>query len=178
MIFIPGWLVALVTFPGVIVHESAHMLFCRLRGVAVLDVCFFRVGNPAGYVIHEEIEDFTTSFLVSVGPLILNSVLCMVLCFPSLVPVRVFGCGDLLSYLMIWLGVSIGMHAFPSTQDARNLWTQARRSAGNLNLLALISFPLVILIYIANVLSVIWFDALYGIALGIFLPMFLLDRMV
>lgn len=29
MFFIPGQLIALVTFPGVIVHELAHQLFCR-----------------------------------------------------------------------------------------------------------------------------------------------------
>ena len=49
MIPIPGLLIALATFPGVIVHEAAHMLFCRLRGVAIFKVCFFRVGNPAGH---------------------------------------------------------------------------------------------------------------------------------
>ena len=54
MIIIPGWLIALVTFPGVIVHEAAHFLFCRLRRVAVFDVCYLRFGNPAGYVIHSK----------------------------------------------------------------------------------------------------------------------------
>jgi hypothetical protein len=70
MFLIPGQLVALATFPGVIAHEAAHMLFCRLRGVAVLDVCFFRVGNPAGYVIHEEPKEFADAFWVAVGPLV------------------------------------------------------------------------------------------------------------
>ena len=35
------------------------------RGIAVLDVCFFRIGNPAGYVVHEPPKNFTTSFLIS-----------------------------------------------------------------------------------------------------------------
>lgn len=47
MFFIPGQLIAALTFPGVIVHEMAHQLFCRLFRVAVLDVCYFRFG-PAG----------------------------------------------------------------------------------------------------------------------------------
>ncbi len=178
MFFIPGWLVAIVTFPGVIVHEAAHMLFCKLRGVVVLDVCFFRFGNPAGYVVHEETEDFTTTFLVCVGPLLVNSVLCMVFCFPSLMPIKFFDLGDPLDYGLMWLGISIGMHAFPSTQDASTLWTQAREAAGDFNVLALISFPLVGLIFIANILSIIWFDALYGLALGILVPTILLEKML
>jgi len=176
--FIPGFLISIATFPGVIVHEAAHMLFCRLRGLAVLDVCFFRVGNPAGYVIHEETENFTTAFLVSVGPLIVNSILCVVFCFPAFVPVRVFGRPDPISYLLLWLGISIGMHAFPSTHDARNVWRLARRQVRTLNPLVLLSFPLVVAIYAANILSVVWFDYLYGFALGILLPQYLFQHLV
>jgi hypothetical protein len=170
MIPIPGWLVAIVTFPGVIVHEAAHFLMCRWRGIPVFDVCFFRVGNPAGYVAHAPIKDFTSNFLVCTGPFFINSLLCVAFCFPVYVPVKVFDQSDLLSYALIWLGVSIGMHAFPSTHDAANLWQAAKAELGRMNLLALLSFPLVILIYVANILSIIWFDYLYGIALGFGLP--------
>ena len=101
MILIPGQLVTLATFPGVIVHEVAHMWFCKLRRVAVIDVCFFRFGNPAGYVVHEEIKDFNTAFLVSIGPFIINSLLCMFICFPAFLPMRVFGVKSILSYFLL-----------------------------------------------------------------------------
>jgi hypothetical protein len=98
-------------------------------------------------------------------------------CFPAFVPIKVFGIQDPLSYFMIWLGISIGMHAFPSTQDASNLWHSARQSVSSGNLLAVIGFPLVIVIYVANILSVFWFDYLYGIALGFGLPQLLLKTL-
>ncbi len=170
MIPIPGILIAVLTFPGVIVHEAAHLLFCRLRKIAVLEVCFFRLGNPAGYVVHESIESFPAAFLVAVGPFIINSLLCIVFCFPALFPMRIFGQESFLSYFWIWLGVSIGMHAFPSTQDARGLWIQAREAAKMGSVLAVASFPIVALIYVANLLSFFWFDAIYGVALGLGLP--------
>ena len=178
MIIIPGWLIAVATFPGVIVHEAAHMFFRKLRGVAVLDVCFFRLGNPAGYVLHEPPKQFTTSFLISVGPFIVNSLLCIVFCFPAMVPVRVFGQADPIAYFLIWLGMSIGMHAFPSTGDANVLWREARNAARSFHPLALASFPLVILIYVANGLRFFWFDYAYGFALGFLLPELLLKQMV
>jgi hypothetical protein len=174
---IPGWVIAILTFPGVIVHEAAHMLFCRLRGVAVLDVCFIRIGNPAGYVIHEQAEDFTTTFLISVGPFIVNTVLCLVFCLPALVPIHVFSISDPLSYFFMWLGISIGMHAFPSTGDGQVLWAQAKLKAGTFHPLALLSFPVVGLIYIANALSFFWFDAIYGFAVGVALPLFLIEKL-
>ena len=168
--FIPGFLISIATFPGVIVHEAAHLLFCKLRRVAVLEVCFFRFGNPSGYVVHEEINDFNTAFLVCVGPFLVNSLLCILICFPAFFPVRLFGIVHPLSYFLLWLGISIGMNAFPSTGDANTLFHHARKAASSGNLLAIISFPIVVLIYIANLLSVVWLDYLYGIAIGLGLP--------
>jgi len=173
---IPGILIAILTFPGVIVHEAAHMLFCRLRRVAIFDACFFRFGNPVGYVVHENVKDFNTMFLIAVGPFIVNSLLCMVICLPVLVPTQMFGQFDPLSYVLMWIGLSIGMHAFPSTQDARVLWSAARTAAKQGRPLAIASFPLVVAIYIANLLSFFWFDYVYGFAIGFTLPTYLLKR--
>ena len=171
---IPGQLVSLATFPGVIVHEMAHMWFCKLRGVAVFDVCFFRFGNPAGYVTHEEIKDFNTAFLVSMGPFIINSLLCMFICFPAFLPMYHFGVASLPVYFSLWLGISIGMHAFPSIGDGHALYRHARTAASAGNILAILTFPLVMLIYIANIGRIFWLDYLYGMAIGLGLPALLL----
>jgi hypothetical protein len=174
---IPGILISLLTFPGVIVHEAAHMLFCRLRGVAVFDACFFRLGNPVGYVIHERVEDFTSVFLISMGPFIVNSLLCVFFCLPTMIPMHIFGQSGPLSYVLMWVGVSIGMHAFPSTQDAKILWQSAKRSAVLHSPLAIVSFPLVVAIYIANILRFFWLDYIYGAAIGIELPKLILNKL-
>jgi hypothetical protein len=84
--------------------------------------------------------------------------------------VRAFDLGDPVSYLLLWLGLSIGMHAFPSTQDAANLWAEAKIAVKEHSVLALVSFPIVVLIYVANVLRVVWFDLIYGAAIGLLLP--------
>jgi hypothetical protein len=175
MFFIPGWLIAAVTFPGIIIHEAGHLLFCRLRKVAVLEVCYLRLANPPGYVIHERVENFQSSFLISVGPFILNSVLCFVLCLPALFPIHVFHVDDPLSYLLMYLGIAIGMHAFPSTGDAQGLWAEAQVAAKKGSLLAIASYPIVGLIYVANILRFFWFDAIYGMAVGVGLPLWILN---
>ena len=177
MIIIPGFLIALATFPGVIVHEAAHLFFCKLRRVAVFDVCYFRLGNPAGYVLHERTNNFTSSFLIAVGPFLINSLLCILFCVPAFVPVKLFNQSDPASYFLIWLGISIGMHAFPSMQDAKVLRQEAKAAAGSLNPLAILSFPLVIAIYGANLGRVFWLDYFYGIALGFLLPEMLLRQL-
>ena len=175
MMFIPGILISVLTFPGVIVHEAAHLLFCRWRRVAVLQTCFFNLGEPAGFVVHETTPDFTTIFLVSTGPFFVNSALCVLLCLPAVVPIMMFDRGDWLSYFVAWLGVSIGMHAIPSTQDATNVWQAAKDAARRWHPLAIASFPVVVLIYGANLLRFFWFDYAYGVAIGLVLPGILLN---
>jgi hypothetical protein len=174
---IPGELIALLTFPGVIIHEAAHLLFCKWGRVPVFDVCYFRFGNPAGYVVHERPTNFRTAFLISIGPFIVNSLLCIFICFPAFVPVRIFDKADPVSYFLLWLGISIGMHAFPSTQDAKVLWQEARRAASHFNPLAIVSLPLVVVIYVANIGSIFWLDFMYGFAIGLGLPEIILKQL-
>ena len=168
--FIPGEVISVVTFPGVIVHEFGHMLFCKLRKVIVFDACYFRVGNPAGYVIHESTENFNTTFLVSMGPFFVNTLLCILICLPAYMPIKFFNLEQPLSYFLIWLGTSIGMHAIPSNEDANNIYEQAKKKVKEFNPLALFSFPLVGFIYVFNILRFVWADLFYGVAIGIGIP--------
>ena len=177
--FIPGIAISIITFPGVIVHEAAHMLFCKLRKVAVFDVKFFQFdANVAGYVFHEEPADFASSFLISMGPFLVNSLLCIVICFPASISIYVFEDMNFVSAFLLWLGVSIGMHAFPSNQDAKIIWEKAKGETRKKNLFAILSFPLVILVYLANILRFVWFDTIYGVFIGIVLPGMLFQKIL
>lgn len=66
MLLIPGWLISLLTFPGVIIHEWAHKKFCEWLGILVHKVVYFRFGNPAGYVLHEPPKTYKQTFWISV----------------------------------------------------------------------------------------------------------------
>jgi len=170
MFFIPGPVIAALTFPGVIVHEAGHLFFCRLFKLQVYDVCFFRFGNPAGYVIHGKTNQFLPLFFVSMGPFFANTLLCMVFCTAAFLPVWELKVSDPLAYFFYWLGLSIGMHAFPSTADLSNMWELAPQRAKQGNVLAIISLPLVGILYLLNFARMFWADLGYGIAVGILGP--------
>jgi hypothetical protein len=172
---IPGILISIVTFPGVIVHEFAHLFFCKMRYVAVFKVCYFQCANPLGYVLHENTTNFNTTFLISMGPFFINTLLCLLICIPAFIPVNFFGIEHPLSYFLIWLGVSIGMHAVPSNQDAKNIYQQAKEEVKNRNILAIVSFPIIGLIYIFNILRFFWADLAYGVAIGVGVPSLLFN---
>ncbi len=167
---IPGWLISLVTFPGVIVHEMGHLFFCRRYGLAVHRVCYFRLGNPAGYVIHEPADTYGRGFWVSVGPLVVSSLMAAAVGFPVGTAFLQHHKMQVVHWALGWLALSIGMHSFPSTGDAKNLWSASIGAVMKGNIIALIGFPVVILIYLANLLSIIWFDAFYAAALILAVP--------
>ena len=155
-----GWPIAILTFPGIIVHELAHKFFCNRANVPVYKTCYFRLGNPAGYVIHGPVNSYVKAFLINIAPFIVNTCVAFLI---FLVAVNASSLG-ITTYLLYWLGISIAMHSFPSSGDADNLWSYSKK-AWRRNPLALLGFPVVGLIKLATILSAIWFDLLYAIAL-------------
>ncbi|TSD67689.1 DUF3267 domain-containing protein [Inquilinus sp. KBS0705] len=167
--FIPGFLITLATFPGIIVHELAHQLFCRWFKVPVYRVVYFKTGNPAGYVQHEIVQNKWKSMMISIGPFIINSVLGTIIAFPAALPVFKFDNGSFLDYILIYLGVSIAMHAFPSTGDANNIWQDVKNKETPF-WVKIVGYPIVGLIYIGSLGSFFWLDLAYGIALAVGFP--------
>jgi hypothetical protein len=168
---IPGFLIALLTFPGVICHEIAHRFFCDVSGVPVYAVCYVRVGNPAGYVIHGPVKNLKSAFLISIGPLIVNTLLCSVISFAAVVPMFILKVADtsIASRVLIWVGVSMGMHAFPSNVDMANFSALVQQT-GTRGLAYFTGKFFSGLFALANALRFFWFDAIYAIAVASLLP--------
>ncbi|HXC03211.1 MAG TPA: metalloprotease family protein [Bacteroidia bacterium] len=167
--FIPGFLISMLTFPGVIVHEYAHMLFCRLFRVAIFEVCYIRWGNPAGYVIHEIPRKQWQHILIGVGPFFVNTILGGLIAAPAAIPVIKFGTGTPLDFLLIYLGVSIAMHAFPSTGDAKSMWNAIWKEKSSLGVKIAVT-PIVGIIMLGALGSMMWLDLAYGVGIAVGLP--------
>lgn len=155
---IPGELITIATFPGIIFHELGHEWFCKWTGVPVYEVCYFRLGNPAGYVTHGPPKKFSQSLLISTGPLLTGTFISLFVFLMAELGAFVH---PWVGYFFAWLGVSIAANAFPSSGDAQSLWEETNRHLKD-NFWAIIGYPFVLLIYIANLLSFFWFDFIYA----------------
>jgi hypothetical protein len=130
-IYIPGEVVALVTFPGVVLHEVSHRFFCDITNVDVYAISYFKpLSKKSGHVISQPTNNLFHKFLISTGPLIINSLVCMALTFPAgcnfyLGTWCVVGYASFsisLAYgVMAWIGYSVGFNAIPSNQDMNGL---------------------------------------------------------
>jgi hypothetical protein len=166
---IPGIVISIATFPGVIVHELAHQLFCRWFKIPVFEVCYFRLGNPVGYVLHEGTHVLHKNILISTGPFIINTVLAFLIAFPAAMQFKLDE-ANLFDFILIYLGVSIGAHAFPSTGDASALWSSVTTSQNSTLLTKILVAPIVGFIYLGALGSFFWLDILYGVGVSIGLP--------
>jgi len=171
MFFIPGVLISIATFPGVIIHELAHQIFCYLCKVPVYEVKYFRLQNPCGYVAHEHIDNPFKNLIVSIGPLIINTLLGAIILFPASIEMTAFSVSnDSLNMLSYWLGISIIMHAFPSTGDANNLVSSVLHNKDVNIFIKVLTAPFVGLIYIGAVGSMVWLDLGYALLIAYLLP--------
>jgi hypothetical protein len=154
-----GWLVAIVTFPGVIIHEWAHKLFCDLAHVPVHKTLYFRLGNPAGYVVHGPVHNYGQAVLITTAPFIVNTLVAALAFLAALNITHIVA-----SCILYWFGIAVAMHSFPSREDAGNLWHYTKNALKR-NPLVLLMLPLVGILKLAGLLKAFWFDLLYSIAL-------------
>lgn len=127
--YIPAEMVALITFPGVILHEVSHRFFCDIFNIPVCYIDYFSPQKTAGQVIHAPIKSGHQALLVSIAPLIINSLACIILTLPAGI-MFYFGTDFLVeeqsvfwSFLygvLRWIGYTIGFNAIPSTQDMKS----------------------------------------------------------
>ena len=162
---IPGFIITWLTFPGVIIHELAHKLFCIWTGTMVHQVCYFRFGNPAGFVIHSRPSNIWKHLLIGIGPLIVNSGLGLLIGVID-IPIKQI---EIVHVIVIWLAISIAMHSFPSTGDALSMW-KALSESGTSIFARIIGYPLIGFIYIGAIGSIFWLDLAYGYGIVFGIP--------
>ncbi len=154
-----GILITWITFPGVILHEWSHKFFCDRAGIPVYEVKYFRFGNPAGYVLHGEVTRYRDAFLITIAPFIVNTLFAI-----AMFIVPALNIDATLKIPFVWLGLSFAIHAFPSDGDAKSMWAHSKRMWRK-NPVALIGFPLVVIIVLVNILRFFWIDLIYGVVL-------------
>ncbi len=168
---IPGFLISAITFPGVIIHELAHQLFCYLCGLKVYEVKYFQFKNPSGYVLHESSDQPGKVFLTSMGPFFVNTVIGLLIILPASIEVVAFReYSNVLNLVLAWLGFSVLMHSFPSTGDAKVMVDHILRNKEVGLLPKILAAPFIGLVYVGAIGSIFWLDAIYAAAVALLLP--------
>jgi len=104
-----------ILYPGVVIHELAHFIFCILLGVRVRKVKLFDSGG--GFVEYScEKQNTIKNFLISVAPLLVGGfLLYFALGFFNLRH------GFLVDAILLYMCFSIFLSMFPSKEDFLNV---------------------------------------------------------
>ncbi|MEM5878636.1 MAG: metalloprotease family protein [Candidatus Aenigmatarchaeota archaeon] len=155
-------ILSLLTIPGVIVHEFGHKLFCDLTNTRVRKVCYFRFGDPAGYVVHDIPNEFYKILLIVLGPMIFGTIFALICYVYSF-----FYQSTIYQYIFIWLGFSAAYNCFPSDKDGKILFDETNKNLKK-NILSVINYPFCLFIWLQNRLNFLYIDLIYAVMLYLF----------
>ncbi len=156
-----GYLIRLLTFPGVILNTYILKLTCHFLEIKIEHLNYFsfdfEVKNAP--VIFETPTNYIKSFGLAILPFLAMSSIASIffyICIYSIPSIHI---------LFFWLGISIAAHSFPDTIIGKTLWTNSILEIKEGNFIALLGIPLVVIIYIAQFLHILWLDIIYGFIL-------------
>jgi hypothetical protein len=161
----------LATALGVVIHETAHAEMVEDCGFTVHEICRFQLDNPAGYVRHDEPADYWPAFAISTAPFLLNSgfaftAFALARFYIGPTPIGSLSVTQLgIVGILCWIGVSAGVHAFPSMADALNIWAATKRNW--LNPLAILGLPVLALLIVLTKLERYGAGLLYTAGVGL-----------
>ena len=121
----------LLTFPGIIIREFLHHYLADSNNLKVFEVCYFNKNKkPMGYVIHEEPTSLNIALQICIIPFMICSILCIFLTYSAYFPfvyLADFNCNAIF-LLLLWIGLSAGVQAFPSKENVCDLSLAIRNS--------------------------------------------------
>lgn len=144
---------------------------CDLLGVPVLDVYYFKAVYPSAFIRFDNLPDLRSRFLITVGPFVVCSILSALFCLPlALSTTFKDGSGyNTLNCFLLWVGIAIGLNAFPSIDEVNRLKEEARRRHGSGSALYLFAGSWALWMQIAGTFRFIWWEMIY-VLLVAFLP--------
>jgi hypothetical protein len=167
-----GTLIAILTFPGVIIHEVSHRIFCDFTRTPVYEIKYMGISKaPLGYVAHKPNYGLRNNILVFLGPFIFNNLTAIFLSMPYGITIGL-GAGSVyelkdmfLVMFMMWLSFSCAFHSFPSSSDVENLTKYI--DGYHSEFIQLLYFPFRLIFFIHSILSIFLIDALWAFTLTI-----------
>jgi TIR domain len=127
-----------------------------------------------GVLVHGSIPTLNKGFLVAVAPLFVNTLLCAILTFPAFFPFFIAEISSSLWPIFLgWLGLSLGMHAFPEKKVIEAfIDSVSQKPSGGATYLLYRAFAW--LMALVNLLRHVWIDLIYAVAVASAMPLLLL----
>ena len=114
-------------FPAVVLRTAIQFAVAHRAGLAIDEVTYFVVDDPAGYTVYEAPPRLGTAISIAYIPTLVLFVLAVLCLAPALAPRTVLQLPTTwMTGVQLWLGLSFAAHALPSYEEAGPVAEQAR----------------------------------------------------
>jgi hypothetical protein len=114
-------------FPAVVVRTSIQFTIAHRSGLAIDEVVYFRVDDPAGYSVYEAPPKLGTAIAITYLPTLVLAILSVLCLAPTLTPRAILHLPiTWVTWVQLWLGLAFASHMFPSYEEAGPVAEQAR----------------------------------------------------
>ena len=114
-------------FPAVVLRTAIQFSIAHRAGLAIDEVTYFRVDDPAGYTVYEAPPRLGTAIAITYLPTLVLWVLAVLCLAPALTPRSVLHLPTTwLTWVQLWLGLAFAAHLLPSYEEAGPVAEQAR----------------------------------------------------
>jgi len=114
-------------FPAVVLRTAIQFTIAHRAGLAIDEVTYFHVDDPAGYTVYEAPPWLGTAIAIAYVPTLVLLILAVVCLAPALAPRTVLHLPiTWVTGVQLWLGLAFAAHALPSYEEAGPVAEQAR----------------------------------------------------
>jgi hypothetical protein len=114
-------------FPAVVLRTAIQFAVAHRSGLAIDEVTYFVVDDPAGYTVYEAPPRLGTAISIAYIPTLVLFILAMLCLAPALAPRTVLQLPTTwVTAVQLWLGLAFAAHALPSYEEAGPVAEQAR----------------------------------------------------
>jgi len=114
-------------FPAVVLRAAIQFAVAHRAGLAIDEVTYFVVDDPAGYTVYEAPPWLGTAISIAYIPTLVLFILAILCLAPALAPRTVLELPtNWVTGVQLWLGLSFAAHALPSYEEAGPVAEQAR----------------------------------------------------
>jgi hypothetical protein len=114
-------------FPAVVLRTAIQFSIAHRAGLAIDEVTYFRVDDPAGFTVYEAPPRLGTAIAITYLPTLVLWILAVLCLAQALTPRTVLHLPiTWLTWVQLWLGLAFAAHMLPSYEEAGPVAEQAR----------------------------------------------------
>jgi hypothetical protein len=114
-------------FPAVVMRTAIQFTIAHRAGLAIDEVTYFRIDDPAGYTVYEAPPRLSTAIAITYLPTLVLWIFAVLCLAPALTPRAVLHLPTTwVTWIQLWLGLAFAAHMLPSYEEAGPLAEQAR----------------------------------------------------